>query len=307
MNEIDGPASDRWLRVFAAASQSDSFTAAATTLGIGQSAVSHAISKLEHELDTVLFERSPRGISLTEPAAELADSVRAGYALIDGALDRARRSSDTANAALTISVSTSLATYWLMPRLANFKLSNPSIELRCVTNDTDRGIGTDGADLWVPLGRGPWPQQVTADFCAEELYPVASPGLLAAAGLSPAELAEEPQKLTTLPMLHLEERYASRFDWPSWFEHVDVVAAKRPPAVASNDYSLILQAALDGQGVALGWHHIVRELVDSGALIKLSATSVTTDNPFVILSNDEPAKGSNADLFRQWLIGEAAV
>ncbi len=295
---------DRWLRVFVAASDASSFTHAAEDLEVTQSAVSHTVSRLEKALGVALFDRNRSGATLTEVGEQLAERVAAGFAVVDTAVDQLR-AENASDAVLTVSVSTSLATHWLMPRLAGFKRAHPGVELRCLTSDTDAAIGRDGADLWIPLGRGPWPGFHRVDFCAEELYPVATPELLTDHGIEPEALAAEPGRIVELPMLHLEERYNPRFDWSQWFEYMGHDSPRRLPGVISNDYSLILQAALDGQGVALGWHHIVGGLVESGRLVRLSKRSVTTDEPFVILAKSEPIDGADAALFRAWLIEQA--
>lgn len=308
MNQIDGPIEgqnipDRWLRVFIAAGSAGSFTGAARSLGVGQSAVSHAVSRLERALGVTLFERSRGGARLTAAGTDLLDTCTAGFAVVDRGVEQVRFS-EMSRSTLTVSVSTSLATYWLMPRLARFKQRHPSVNLRCVTSDTDTAIGRDGADLWIPLGRGPWDGFESIDFCDEVLYPVASPGLLSAAALTAEGLASDPRQILELPVLHLEERYNRRFDWWQWFRHVEVDVPKRIPGVISNDYSLILQAALDGQGVALGWHHIVGSLVDQGRLVRLAAEAATTADPFVILTRGQPSPESGAQALRRWLVEE---
>ena len=294
---------DRWLRVFVAAGSEESFTGAARTLGVGQSAVSHAVARLEKALGVTLFERDRAGARLTGVGSELLDTCSAGFAVVDRAVEQVR-SSGMAQSVLTLSVSTSLATYWLMPRLARFKQQHPAVNLRCVTSDTDTAVGRDGADLWIPLGRGPWKGFESVDFCQEVLYPVAAPSLVKSNGMSVVDLAAEPARLLDLPILHLEERYNRRFDWWRWFGHVQVEAPKRIPGVISNDYSLILQAALDGQGVALGWHHIVGSLVEEGRLIRLDSEAASTQDPFVILSRSDLEDRSGAHALRAWLVDE---
>ena len=110
--------------------------------------------------------------------------------------------------AVTISVSTSLAAHWLTPRLPEFKQAHPDVELRVLTTDTDTGVGRDGADLWIPLGPVDDPALDSVPFCAERLIPVAAPELAAAIDIA------DPAALLDSPLLHLEERYVPRFDWP---------------------------------------------------------------------------------------------
>lgn len=306
MNSSNGSIPDRWLRIFIVAAGETSFTAAADTLGVGQSAVSHAMSRLEDALGLSLFERSRSGARLTASGEELAESCRAGFLVIDQGVAKLTETAASASV-LTVSVSTSLATYWLLPRLAGFKTKYPNIDLRCITNDTDAAIGRDGADMWIPLGGGDWPGLTSIELCAEQLYPVAAPQLLAAAGIEPHDVIADPALMFELPLLHLEERYNKRFNWDAWLRHIELVTAERFGGVISNDYSLILQAALDGQGVALGWHHIVGNLVAEGRLVRLSDNQITTAQNFVVLTRGEPPIGGNTAALRDWLVAEAAT
>ncbi len=304
MTQIDGTGAaggppDRWLRVFDAAARTGSFTAAARTLGVGQPAVSHAVARLERWLDAVLFERSRSGVVLTEAGRVLADEVGAAF----GRLDRvvaAVRARVHENRRVTLAVSTSLAAHWLMPRLAEFKAAHPDVELRCITRDDDASVGRGDADLWIPLGAGPWPGMSTWHFCDEEVFPVASPEVAEAIGPVRGSVA-----LLGAPLLHLEESYRSRFDWHRWFAETGVPAPERLPGERSNDYSLILHAAMAGQGVALGWRHNVGSLVAQGRLVPVGDRRVATGEPFVIVATDDDP-GPATTTLRRWLVAAMA-
>jgi len=293
MTQINGSVvSDSGLRVFVAAADAGSFSAAARTLDIGQPAVSHAVARLESALGIRLFDRSTAGISLTVAGDAFAADVADGFKTIDEAVSAALGRANEQE--VTLSVSTSLASYWLMPRLAEFKRLHPEIELRVLTTDSDRSVGMDDADLWIPLGVVTRPDLEAVQFCEEELVPVATPTLAAELG------AIGPESLLAAPLLHLEERYQTRFDWARWFETQGVALDGELHGDRSNDYSLILQAALEGQGVALGWWHIVSPLVEQGRLVVIGER-VTTDRPFPILARKGAALRSPARLLREWL------
>lgn len=284
--------SDRWLRAFEAAAQLGSFTAAAELLQIGQPAVSHAVARLERSLGTSLFDRGATGISLTPQGRALHERITRAFDEIDRAVAATR--SSTTGTAVTLSVATSLATYWLMPRLPEFKRRHPGIELRIITTDSDRSVGRDDADLWIPLGAVHRDDLQATPFCIEEVLPVAAPEL--AANIEP----DNPEALLRAPLLHLEERFDPRYDWPRWFAHHGVDRSEPLTGYRTNDYSLILQAALDGQGVALGWHHLVAGLMDEGRLVAL-APSVRTEQPFPILQHRNRTLSNDATALRDWL------
>lgn len=231
----------------------------------------------------------------------LFDRVSPALAELGAAVDAVR---SPGTGAVTVSVSTSLASYWLTPRLPEFKRRHPAVELRVVTTDSDRSVGIDDADLWIPLGTVTDDNLVSTPFCQEEVVPVASPDAAAALcdGRSGAgNGATDAARLLAGPLLHLEERYAPRFDWTRWFRHMGIDPGGELPGDRSNDYSLILQAALEGQGVALGWRHIVADLLSAGRLVEVGP-SVRSDQPFPILTRKHPALGADALALRDWLI-----
>ena len=298
MTEIDmtAGASDRGIRVVVAVADAGSFTGAAKALGIGQSAVSHAVARLEQALGVDLFERRRGGVSPTAVGAALVARVAPALAEIDAAVAAAIQT--PADGAVTLSVSTSLAAYWLTPRLPDFKREHPDIELRVLTTDTDREVGRDGADLWIPLGPIDDPTLESVPFCAERLIPVAAPSLAGALDRS------DPTSLRAAPLLHLEERYRSRFDWPRWFAHHEVPIDGDLAGDRSNDYSLVLLAALAGTGVALGWEHIVRELLDEGRLVAVGP-AVETGVAFPLLARTDRPLAPAAATLRGWLLAHA--
>jgi DNA-binding transcriptional LysR family regulator len=256
--------------------------------------VSHAIARLERSLGVRLFDRSSSGISLTSAGRGLHERVIGAFDEIDRAVASTR--SSNSGSVVTLSVATSLATYWLMPRLPAFKRLHPGIELRVITTDSDRSVGKDDADLWIPLGAISRDDLAATPFSIEEVLPVAAPDVAESYAFNDAEA------LLRAPLLLLEERYSPRFDWPRWFRYHDVVCPSSLGGYSSNDYSLILQAAIDGQGVALGWHHIVASLIDEGRLVAL-APPVRTERPFPILQHRHRTLSDGATALRDWLTG----
>jgi LysR family glycine cleavage system transcriptional activator len=289
--------SERWIRVFDVVATAGSFTAAARRLHLGQPAVSHTIAQLERALGAALFDRTPTGTRLTAAGSELRDHVRPALAALDAGVRAVRRTARGAGV-VALSVSTSFATWWLLPRLADFKRRHPDVDLRCITNDTDAGVGVDDADLWIPLGPDPWPGLVRHVLTDERIVAVAAPTV---ADHLPAR--DDPSALCAADLIHLEERYRPRFDWTQWFRHHGL----DPPVLhgaRSNDYAVVVQAALDGQGVALGWEHLVAPLVDAGRLVTVGGAAIHTQRPFVLLHRRGPVSTSTTAL-RDWLLAQA--
>jgi len=291
------PVSDRGLRVFAAAASLGSLTAAARQLGMGQPAVSHAITRLESSIGTALLHRSRTGVLTTSAGHALLIELKPALARIDEAVALARSGQNDKDV-VSISVSTSLASWWLLPRLPEFKRAHPDVSLRLVTADSDAAVDMSSIDLWIPLGRIDRPDLDSAVLCREELIPVAAPSLA-------RQLSDGASGSTKAPLLHLEERYEPRFNWHQWFAAQDVDVPDHLPGDRSNDYSLVLQAALDGQGVALGWAHIIASLIADGQLVPL-AEPMGTDAPFVILSSRRRQLSPGASALRDWLVQRLA-
>lgn len=286
--------SDRALRTLVVSCRTGSFTSAAKKLGVGQPAVSHAIRSLEDAVGATLVERSRSGVRPTAIGQALLDDIAPSFDHIDRAV------AGLANQPIdvTLTVSTSLAHWWLLPRLPEFKRAHPDVSLRLMTADSDSSVDLQSVDLWIPLGRIDRPDVSSIDLCREALIPIASPEVAKTIGPKPADLLRA-------PLIHLEEQYEPRFDWAHWFAANDLEVEGHLAGDRSNDYSLVVQAALDGQGVALGWEHIVQDLIDDGRLVPL-APAILTERPFVALNLIERPLSPNALALRTWLVNELA-
>lgn len=288
------------LWIFEAAARLGSFTRAAAELGVSQPAVSHGIRTLEQQLGVRLFHREHRGVSLSEAGRYFFQELSIGFDYIYRAAGELQRlQQDTP--LVTLSVSTATATYWLLPRVADFKRRYPDIELRCLTTDDDAGRIGEGVDLGIPLGGGPWPQYHAWHFVEERVFPVCSPDYLQTHGA-----LRTLDDLLAARLIHLEERYTPRMNWASWLAHFGVAAPRQARGPSFNDYSIVIQAALEGQGVALGWGHIIASLLAQGRLVQPLPQCWKTDNPFYIAAPMHRPLSEAAVSLRDWLIEEAA-
>ena len=286
------------LLLFETAARKGSFTRAADELGISQPAVSHAMRLLEAELGVALFARQHKGVQPTEAGQYLLEQVGMGLALIDQALREVR--SMQAHQ-VTLAVSTATATWWLLPRIARFKQQHPDIELRVITTDTDLDLARERIDLSITLGADAFAGYQHWHFVDEEIFPVCSPAFLR------ANPVPDLKALAHSPLLLLEERYRPRLGWKDWLLHFGVALPRKPALFRFNDYSIVLQAAIEGQGVAQGWRHIVQPLIDQGLLLRPLPHSVTTDQPlFITAPLGKPLRPDVAHL-KDWLVAEAAA
>jgi DNA-binding transcriptional LysR family regulator len=287
------------LIVFECAARRASFTRASEDLGISQPAVSHAMRLLEAELGVALFERQHKGVKTTAAGQYLQEQVSMGLTLIDQALREVR--SMQATHQVTLAVSTATATWWLLPRIARFKQLHPHIELRCITTDTDLDLERERIDLAITLGSDSFSRYQRWHFVDEEIFPVCSPKLLAG-----EPILRDVKALTRYPLLLLEERYKPRMDWAQWLAQFGVKLPRGADVFRFNDYSIVLQAAIEGQGIAQGWRHIVEPLIDQGLLVRPIANSVTTDQPMYIVAPGNRALRSDVLHLKDWLVAEAS-
>jgi putative choline sulfate-utilization transcription factor len=286
------------LSAFESAARLASFTAAARELGSTQPAVSQRIVQLEEDLGAPLFERGHRGVTLTPEGALLYEAVRSGLDTIREATAdiRARR----ATGALTILTDAGFATYWLMPRLARLKASMPGVNVKIVTSQLGYDPHRDHADIAIAFGDGHWPPCTSTRLFAEAVTPVCSPAFrdLHASVSVAADLA-------ALPLLHVQPTDPERWlAWNTWFAAQGLQAPEDSQGMMFNSYSLVVQAALMGQGVALGWTPLTDELIASGLLVRLLDTPVTTERGYYLVCPPARPAPAAVPLFRRWVFNE---
>jgi len=288
--------SNKSLLAFHLAAKERSFTKAAVKLNIGQPAISHAVRQLEGLLDTTLFKRLHNGVQLTTDGELLARHLDKGFGEIQTGLEAVLQKNLQQ---ITLFVSTALASHWLMPRIARFKHSHPDIQLRCITQDTDNEVQYGNFDLCIPLGQVSWEGFQRAKFHDELITLVCSPDYL--------EKSTELNELNDLPnhaLIHLEERYTSRLDWRRLFDNFGLNYRNSNADETFNDYSIVLQAATEGQGVALGWKPLVNSLIAEGKLVVPLDFEIKTENPFYILTPKDKVNDKSTQLLRDWLLNE---
>ncbi|UEP30933.1 choline sulfate utilization transcriptional regulator [Burkholderia sp. B21-007] len=299
MSKSEALPSMQALRAFESAARLQSFTAAARELGSTQPAVSQQVFQLEAELGVPLFERSPRGVTLTSDGQCLYEAVRVSLDTLRGATAtlRARRE----HGALTIVTDFGFATYWLMPRLAGLKRVMPDVDVRVVTSQ-DYDAQRDHADIAILFGDGHWPSCTAARLFPESVTPVCSPAFRAAH----PDVAR-PDHLHALPLLHVQPARPERWlSWAGWFDAHGLDAPAAARGVTFNSYALVIHAALLGEGVALGWSPLVDELVASGQLVKLVDAPVVTSRGYFLVRPPQRPEPDATHVFRRWLLDACA-
>ncbi len=286
------------LFAFEAAARHGSFTRAAAELNVSQAAVSYAVKRLEAFLGVALFERHHRRVALTEAGQRFHRDVSIGLSHIAASARDLRRRDRGGH--VTLSISTAFATYWMLPRLARFRQAHPAIDLRLQTTDQDLDLAAEGIALGIRHGKGDWSDYESALFMAEEVHPVCSPGYLSAFGRIRAA-----RELPRHTLIHLDEPYRKRMGWSDWFAAAGIDSPWPEAGLRLNDYALVIHAALEGQGVALGWRHLTQGLVEQGHLVRPVSNAVRTGAGFYVVAPRAAPADADAAAVRDWLIAEA--
>src|SRR5882762_10036835 len=276
-------------RFFEAAARHLNFTHAAKEMHVTHGAVSQRIKRLEEHLGTPPFRRSGRGMLLTDEGRRLMERVRAALSEISEGVE-AIRSSDR-DRILTVSMLPGFATYWLMPRLAQFIERHPDIEVNIRPTMSLTDFKRDEVDMAVRFGPGAWPGLISIKLYDEELVPVCSPAFRR------GRLLRAPGDLLKVPLLHDE-----RQPWSIWFKAVglDYRDARQRPRYS--DQTLLLAAAIAGLGVALARASLVAADLKSGRLIRLFSRSVPTRNSYFIVYPRGSDSFGKIQVFQQWLL-----
>ncbi|MHC8303506.1 choline sulfate utilization transcriptional regulator [Pseudomonas sp. PB3P13] len=300
MYEALGDLSLDLLRAFEAAARQRSFTAAARELGTTQPAISQQIKRLEEQLGTRLFDRIYRGIELTEAGTILFAQVQSGLQSIDAGLHAI--SAQHQHEVLQVATDFAFAAYWLMPRLHRFHAAHPQVDVSLVTSERSHNMLRTDIDVAILFGNGRFKQGVSHWLFSEEVFPVCSPLLL-----KDRPLPLPAQALLDLPLLHLRgENSSDWFDWSGVFRELGITSAPAPGQLRFDNYTLLIQAAIGGQGVAIGWRHLVDNLLAQGLLCRPVADTVISRLGYYVVLPQRKRRAELVQTFVDWLMTEQA-
>ena len=285
------------LKVFEACARCRGFTAAATELGMTQPAVSQQMQRLERELGNRLFERVHRGIALTTAGQALLAPVQQALDLVRDAV--AIASAQPSRQLLSIATDFAFAAYWLMPRLARFYALHPNIDVSLVTSNRALVALAPDMDMAIVFGDGHLPRTRSRLLFREEVFPVCSPRLLQVDGADSASL------LRSEPLLHLKPAVGQPwFDWPALARCSDWPLASTDAGPAFDNYTMVLAAAVAGQGIAIGWRHLVDDLLQQSVLCRLRDDALLSPYGYHLMSAQQKTLSRSARSFVDWLLSE---
>ncbi|MDG2480164.1 MAG: LysR substrate-binding domain-containing protein [Alphaproteobacteria bacterium] len=287
------------LVAFEAAARYQNFTHAAEEMGISQAAVSRQIRNLEDNLGVLLFRRGSRPLGLTPEGERFHEAVTNGLrSIAESAADLRRTgTADT----VTVAASVALTSLWLMPRVAGFRQHRPGSVLRLLAADPYTDPLQSEVDLAVRFGNGRWPGLKSIKLFDDLVIPVASPDYLE--DRTPPATSVD---LLGETLLHLDDIDPTWMPWRSWFAgHGIAMPRRNADALIFNAYPNMIQAAIDGQGVALGWAHLIRRSLERGDLVRLTRDVQHPRECQYLTWRASRELSSCAAAFRDWIVGEA--
>jgi len=283
------------LRGFVAAARRMSITAAAQDLYLTQSAVSRQIQALEERLGTPLLVRGNRQIALTEAGAQL-------FALaspwLDQLADLTASIRGVPAAPVTISASIGVASLWILPRLGGFQAAHPDIDLRVETSNRVLDLKQEGIDLAIRYSPADNLPAGAVHLFAEDVVPVASPGVAATAFASDAALAGH-------VLLELHDKAHTFLHWAPWLTARGITQRPRG-TLYFNQYDQLIQAAIEGNGVALGRIALLLPALRDGRLVAhMDRRSRVDAYAYWLLSGEAPRP--EVAIVRDWLLAQVAA
>ena len=289
------------LRAFEAAARHLSISKAAAELNVTPAAVSHQVKALEEALGIQLFRRLNRALMLTDAGQLFLPGLRDGFDQIAQAVERVDAERDSG--ALTVSTGPSFAAKWLVPRLDRFRAAHPDTDLRIDATDRVVDFAREGADVGIRYGAGEYPGLRTERLFSDEAFPVCSPSLCK----GPPGL-RKPADLTGHTLLHVD--WATQPDtapsWRMWLlaagaDHIDATRGPR-----FSDDSMAVQAAIQGQGVALTSSVLVADDLAVGQLCRPFELSLPLIFAYYVVAPEAAAERPRVAAFFDWILDEAA-
>ena len=284
------------LKAFEATARSKSVTRAAEELNVTQGAVSQQVKALEATLGIKLFNRERQRLVITEAGREYLAVVRDAFDQI--AVGTERIVQRQRSSVLTVSTSSDFAAKWLVHRLGRFAEAHPSIDLRVSATMHTVDFAHEDIDVAVRHSDGNWPGLEATRLCAEQIFAICSPKLLAG-----RNRLQRPADVLKWPLLRLEDQSKA---WERWFALAGVAAPEQLAGPVLNRASMLIDAAIDGQGIALARTTLAAWDLISGRIVRPFDLSWRPADTYWIVCPKATAKVAKIGRFRDWLLAEAA-
>ncbi len=279
------------LRAFEAAARHQNFSRAAEEIHVTHGAISHQVRALEEELGVQLFVRLGKRISLTGHGQQFANALRKSLLDIASATDAVKSSDEYRR--LTISSLSSFAARWLSPRIGSFIEQYPDIEVRLQSSTNLTDFAREEVDVAIRFGPGNYPGLAEELLMGDYYYPAASPRF------NGGNLPTTPQDLARGGLLRCEME-----PWLPWFRAAQIDLPEPTTGIIFQDATMLLRAAVDGQGIALVRHAMATADILSGELIRLFDVTVKCPSSYYFVCPPGSLQKSQVQAFRGWLFAE---
>ena len=284
---------------FEAAARTLSFTRAAEELCITQSAVSRQIRTLEEHLGVALFERRPRSLALTEQGLALQRTATEVLERLQETVNRLRVDAGVPH--LTVSTTGGFASLWLIPRLRTFTALHPEVDVRISATYATVNLERSLVDVAVRYCQAEDAPDSAARLFGEELFPVCS-SILLTEGVHPLRTLADLQHHA---LLHMDVDGATHMDWDTWLAAQGYPGLRPAASIRFDSYEQMIQAAVGGQGVAMGIGRLVSGLMASGQLVAPFGASMLGARAYFIIRSALTGDRPQVRAFVDWLIAEA--
>ncbi|MCP4469780.1 MAG: transcriptional regulator GcvA [Gammaproteobacteria bacterium] len=279
------------LKSFEVAGRLLSFTAAARELNVTQAAISHQIKVIEDFLGVALFDRYPRRLALSEQGKALLPEVIEAFDRVSQAVAAINR--EQYSNVLSVRLAPSFAAKWLSPRLKYFWLQYPEVDLRLYHSHDAVDFEREEIDIAVTYGKGDWPGVVVDKLLSLDFFPVCSPAFL-----HNDKPLNDINNLRYYALLH-DANYEC---WRDWLELAGIGDIEANRGTVIDDTNVLIQAAIDGQGIALGSTTFVEDLLESGRLVKPFDVTLVNEFAYYVVCPEVHLKNPALRAFKEWLL-----
>ena len=283
------------LTAFEAAARLGSFTRAAEELGVTQAAVSRQIHALEDDFGFPLFNRLHRKVSLTAQGRSLAAATSNAFNMIAEASSELRQ--ETGGDDLTIAATVAFSHFWLLPRISDFSRRHPETTLRIVSQDAMPSLDQGEVDVAIRFGDGLWSGGRAEKLFEDHVFPVCSPEFADTvdADISPADLIRQ-------PLISNEADDPMWIGWNAWLSTFGVSNTGKLKGMRCSFYTEAIYAALNGQGISLGWDRLVSDLLEQKRLVRLGHASVVPSGAYYVVVPTHRKQSRALQQFMEWLL-----